>query len=123
MARKSKAKTKTKKTWTAPLVIADWKKAVKAGLGPRKKLSKATLDHYEPLLLKKIQERLDEGEDYDKAGPNTRAVAKVVGRFCAALAAGNEVPRGIFDRVFDACQLHHRCPTVTGPGSGKWCDV
>lgn len=116
-------KAKKAKTWTAELVIADWKKSVKAGLGPRRKLSKATLDHYEPRLLKKIQERLDSGRDYNKEGADTRAVAKAVGRFCATLAAGNEIPKAIFEKVFEACQLHHRCPSSTSPGSGKWCDI
>lgn len=118
MAKKTARKTKK---WTAELILADWKKAVKAGLGPRKKLGKAIVDHYEPLLLKKVQERLDDGRDYNKEGADTRAVAKVVGRFSAVLTGGTEVSKGVFDKVFDACQLHHRCPG--GGGSGKWCDV
>lgn len=112
-----------RKTWTAALIIADWKKAVKAGLGPRKRLSKATLAFYEPQLKKKIQQRLDEGRDYNKEGADARAVAKVVGRFCAVLVSGNEVPKAVFDDVFDACQHHHRCPSSHSSGSGKWCDI
>lgn len=119
--KKAAARKKTEKKWTAELVIADWKKAVKGGLGTRKALGKPVLDFYEPKLKKKIQERLDAGRDYNKEGADTRAVAKTVGRFCAALTSGTEVSKGVFDKVFDACQLHPRCPG--GLATGKWCDI
>jgi hypothetical protein len=123
MAKKAKSKAKTKKEWTAELILEDWKKAVKSGLGARKKLSTATVNAFEPILKKAIKKRLAEGGDYAKEGANTRAVAKVVGRFCAALVLGNEISKAVFEDVFTACQHHHLCPTSTSSGSGKWCDI
>lgn len=113
---------KAKKVWTAELILADWKKAVKVGLGTRKALGQAVLTHYEPRLKKAIQKRLDDNHDYNLEGAGTRAVAKTVGRFCRELTGGNDVSKGVFDKVFDACQLHPRCPQ-NSPGSGKWCDI
>lgn len=107
------------KEWTPELVLEDWKKSVKSGLG-KKRLGKSILDFYEPKLLKKIEDRL-KTRDYNKEGAATRAVAKTVGRFCAALTGGTDVSKAVFDVVFTACQLHPLCPK--DGGAGKWCDI
>jgi hypothetical protein len=124
MAKTAKAKKakKKKKVYTKEMILADWKKTVKKGLGKTKKLDPAIAAAFETKLLARIEDRLNNGGDYNKEGPATRKVAKFIGSVCKMMTAGNSVPLGIFEKVFDLAQIHPNCPG-TGPGSGQWCDI
>src|SRR6476659_10131357 len=78
-----KAKKRKARVFTKEEILEDWKKAVKKGLG-RKKLDPAIEATFGPLLLAKIQTQLDppQSGDYNKDGPNTRAVGKTLGQIC-----------------------------------------
>ena len=121
MARK--AKKRKAKVFTNVEILADWKKAVKKGLGS-KKLDPAIEATFGPLLLAKIQTRLDppQSRDYNTEGAGTRAVGKSLGQICRMLTAGNSVSLGVFEAAFKLCKLHPKCPSG-GPGSGQWCDI
>jgi hypothetical protein len=111
---------KKAKVWTKEAILADWQKALKKGLG-RKQLDPAVVSTFTPLLLAKIQARIDEGGDYNKEGNNTRAVATALGNICKILADGSTITLGLFQASFKLCKLHPKCPG--GQGSGRWCDV
>ena len=110
-----------RKVFTKAEILADWKKAMKAGLGLNKRLVKAIPDKHEPLLLAIIAKRLAAPEnDYGTDRSNTKAVARTVGQICRMLTSGRDVQLGVFEAVFALCnQVHPRCPG--GDGSGKWC--
>jgi hypothetical protein len=115
-ARKRKAKVYTKEE-----ILADWKKALKKAL-KTKKLDPSIPAQFESRLLVKIQTRLNNGGDYKKDGPNTRAVAMTLGRICRMLTAGTTVKLAVFQTAFLLCKLHPRCPSGGG-GGGQWCDI
>ena len=114
------AKYRKAKIWTDVMILDDWTKTLKKGLG-RKTLDGAIVTKYGPLLLAKIQTRLTGGADYNKEGANTRAVAKTLGEICKMVTAGNSVSVGVFDAAFKLCKLHPKCPG--GIGGGQWCNV
>ena len=112
---------KKKKVWTKEQVLADWLKPLKANLGG-KTLSPSIFTSFEKRLLDNIQDKLDNPKnDYNRDRANARAVARVIGKFCKELTGGTVVQVGVFQAVFIACKLHHKCPGAGG--SGKWCDV
>jgi hypothetical protein len=114
------AKYRKAKIWTDVMILDDWTKAVKKGLG-RKKLDPAIALKVSPPLLLKIQARLAAGGDYNKEGANTRIVAKTLGQICKLVADGNTVSLPVFEAAFDLCQLHPACPG--GSGGGQWCNI
>jgi hypothetical protein len=116
----AKAKKRKAKVYTKEMILADWKKALKTGL-KTKKLDPSIPPQFESKLLARIQKRLDNGGDYNKEGPNTRAVAKTLGVTCRLLTLTGPVKLGVFKAAFELCKLHPRCPG--GAGSGQWCDI
>jgi hypothetical protein len=119
-AKKARKATRTK-VFTQQMILDDWKKAVKKGLGKFKNLDPAIAAAFETQLLAKIQQRLNEGRDYNVEGPNTRKVATFIGTVCKMMTPGNSVSLAVFEKVFDLGQIHPSCPG--GGGSGQWCDI
>jgi len=115
------AKGKKRKVFTKEEILADWKKALKTAL-KSKKLDPSIPAQFEAKLLAKIQTRLNNGGDYNKDGPNTRAVAKTLGQVCRMLTAGSTVKLAVFQAAFQLCKLHPRCPSGGG-GGGQWCNI
>ncbi len=120
-AKKAKTAKRAKKKFTKEMILDDWKKAAKKGLGKSKSLDPAIAAPFENRLLNKIQDRLDEGRDYNTEGPNTRIVATFIGTVCKMLTPGSTVSLGVFEKVFKLSQIHPKCPG--GGGSGQWCDI
>jgi hypothetical protein len=119
MAKKAKRTTKPK-VWTKEQVLAFWKKHLKKGLGT-KTLHADIVTAFEGALLAKIQQRIDEGQDFNYAMNNSKKVAKIVGQICKLMTPGNQVVLGIFEKAFKLAQLHPACPG--GGGAGQWCDI
>lgn len=116
------AKKRQAKVWTNVLILEDWKEALKQGL-KTKKLDPAIEPFFAPLLLAKIQTRLDppQSRDYNKDRAKTRLVGRTLGQICRMLADGNTVSLAVFQAAFRLCKLHPKCHV--GGGGGQWCDV
>ncbi|HVG83306.1 MAG TPA: hypothetical protein VM820_02270 [Vicinamibacterales bacterium] len=122
-AKKAKKRSRTMKApkyWTKELVVKDWTIELEDALGS-KKLDPAIVAQFEPLLLARIQQHLDNNEDYNLVRKGTHKVAKTLGTICKLLTGGTHVSLAVFKLAFALCKLHPACPA--GGGSGQWCDV
>ena len=131
MAKKAKKARKTgsakgakrkQRVWTKEKIFDDWRDAAEDGLGDGKKFDDAIFGEFRDRLLAKIQERLDNNDDYNEDRANTRRVAKDLGKICRIFTR-KTVPLGLFENIFELCKFHPKCPGSGGPGSGVWCDI
>jgi hypothetical protein len=122
MTKKKPKKQPKAKVFTAQEILDLWTTTAKAGLGRGKKFAKAIPDAVNDPLLAKIQERLDNGDDFGKDEKKTKTVARDLGKICRMFTLGGTVDLDTFMLVFEFVKDNHPVCPIDG-GGGGWCEI
>ena len=105
---------------TADSILNEFEKALRTGVPKTMKIEKAAKEFWRARYKVAIQERLDNGGDWEAEKKNPLRVAKKLGKVSAALANGKVIEKWAAEASAVAIKAN---PLCGGGGMGLWCEV